>query len=63
MPRLSDLMKLAKDKIFIDLEIKDQRIDLVFPHLIKLIEQYDFFDQIALCSPFYEYYNCNNEIL
>ena len=57
MPRLSDLMKLAKDKIFIDLEIKDQRIDLVFPHLIKLIEQYDFFDQIALCSPFYEYYN------
>ena len=31
MPRLRDLMEIAKNKIFIDLEIKDQRIDLVFP--------------------------------
>ena len=57
MPRLSDLMIIAKDKIFINLEIKDQRIDLVFPLLVKLIEQYDFFDQISLGSTSFEYYN------
>ena len=57
MPRLSDLMKIAKNKIFIDLEIKDQRIDIVFPYLIKMIKKYNFFNQIFITSPFYEYYN------
>ena len=57
MPRLSDLMILAKNKIYIDVEIKDKRIDLVFPHLVKLIEEYDFFEQISLISPFFEYYD------
>lgn len=57
MPRLSDLMKIAKNKIYINLEIKDKRIDVVFPHLIKLIEKYDFFDQILISSPFFEYYS------
>ena len=49
-PRLRELMKLAKNKIFINLEIKDPRIDLVFPHIIKLIEEFDFFQQISLSS-------------
>lgn len=57
MPRLRDLMEIAKNKIFIDLEIKDQRIDLVFPEIIKLIEEFNFFDQISICSPFYGYYD------
>ena len=58
MPRLSDLIILAKkNKIYIDLEIKDLRIDIVFPHIIKLIEEYDFFEQITLISPFFDYYN------
>ena len=57
MPRLRDLMEIAKNKIFINLEIKDKRIDIVFPHIIKIIEEYDFFDQISLSAPFYEYYN------
>ena len=57
MPRLSDLMEISKNKIFINLEIKDKRIDLVFPHLMKLIQKYNFFNQILLSSPFYEYYN------
>ena len=57
MPRLSDLMIMAKDKVFLNLEIKDKRVNLVFPHLIKLIEEYDFFDQIMLGSTFYDYYN------
>ena len=58
MPRLSDLMILAKkNKIYIDAEIKDKRIDIVFPHIVKLIEEFDFFDYISLISPFFEYYN------
>ena len=57
MPKLVDLFKLAKNKIYIDLEIKDPRVDLVFPHLIKLIEEYDFFNQLSLCSIHHEYYN------
>ena len=57
MPRLRDLMEIAKNKIFIDLEIKDQRFDLVFPQIIKLIEEFNFYDQISICSPFYVYYD------
>jgi glycerophosphoryl diester phosphodiesterase len=57
MPRLSDLFELAKNKLFINLEIKDPRIDIVFPKLIELIEKYDFFDQISLSSYFFGYYN------
>ena len=58
MPRLRDLMILAKkNKIYIDLEIKDKRFDIVFPHIVKLIEEFDFFDQISITSLFFEYYN------
>ena len=57
MPRLIDLFKLAKNKIYIDLEIKDPRIDLVFPKVINLIEEYDFFNQLSICSIHHEYYN------
>ena len=57
MPRLCDLIQIAKNKIFINLEIKDNRIDFVFKHLIKLIKKYDFFDQIMLSSLIFEYYN------
>ena len=57
MPKLSDLFKLAKNKVFINLEIKDPRVDKVFPQLIKLIEKYDFFDQITISSYHFDYYN------
>jgi glycerophosphoryl diester phosphodiesterase len=57
MPRMIDVLKLAKNKIYIDLEIKDPRVELVFPKVIKLIEEYDFFDQISICSLHHEYYN------
>jgi len=56
MPRLSDLFKLAKDKIFINLEIKDPRVNLVFPKIIELIEKYNFFDQISISSFHHGYY-------
>lgn len=57
MPRLIDLLKIAKNKIYIDLEIKDPRVNKVFPHVIKLIEKFNFFNQISICSFYYEYYN------
>ena len=57
MPKLSEAMKLTKNKIFMNLEIKDPRIDLVFPHIIKLIEKYNFFEQISLSSFHHGYYN------
>ena len=56
MPRLIDAMELTKNKIFMNLEIKDPRVDLVFPYIVELIEEYDFFDQIALSSFHHEYY-------
>ena len=57
MPRLKDVMELTKNKIFMNLEIKDPRIDLVFPYIIKLIEEYNYFDQIAISSFHHEYYD------
>lgn len=56
IPKLRDVMKLAKNKLFINLEIKDKRIDLVFPYIIKLIEEFDFFEQISLSSFNLSYY-------
>ena len=56
MAKLSDVMKLAKDKIFINLEIKDPRVNLIFPYITKLIEEYNFFDQISLSSFNHAYY-------
>ena len=57
MPRLIDMLELTKDKIFMNLEIKDPRVDLVFDRMTSLIEQYDFFDQIAISSFHHDYYN------
>ena len=56
MPRLDEIMKLTKNKIFMNLEIKDWRVDLVFPKVIELIEKYDYFDQIAISSFNHKYY-------
>ena len=44
MPRLRDMMELTKDKIFMNLEIKDDRYDLVFEHVVSLIEEFDYFE-------------------
>ena len=57
MPRLRDMMELTKDKIFMNLEIKDDRYDLVFEHVVSLIEEFDYFDQIAISSFHHGYYD------
>ena len=68
MPKLEDIMKLTKNKIFMNLEIKDPRVDIVFPYVIKLIEKYNYFDQISISSFNHNYYkkiveyNNNNKL-
>lgn len=57
MPTLRETFELTKNKIFINLEFKDPRINLTFSSVMKLIEEYDFFDQICLSSFFHEYYD------
>ena len=56
MPKLRDVLYLIKDKIFMNLEIKDIRVDLVFPRIVKLIEKFDLFEQISLSSFEHNYY-------
>ena len=61
MPTLKDVILLTKNKIFLNLEIKDPRVDLLWPKLIQLIEKYNYYDQIALSSFFYDYFNKTKE--
>ena len=61
MPTLKDVMELTKDKIFLNLEIKDPRVNLIWPFLVELIEKYKYYDQIALSSFFFDYYNKTRE--
>ena len=61
MPRLRDVFKLLKNKMFINVEIKDPRIDIVFPFITQLIEEFDMFSQIYLTSLHYGYYEKNKE--
>ena len=57
LPTLNEVLILTKNKIFLNMEIKDPRIDLSFTEIMKLIEKYDFFDQIYFSSFFHEYYD------
>ena len=57
MPRLRDMMEITKDKIFMNLEIKDPRYDLVFEQVVSLIEEFDYFDQVAISSFHHGYYD------
>ena len=39
MPKFEDIIKLTKNKIFMNIEIKDPRIDLVFSYLVNLLDK------------------------
>ena len=56
MPTLDEAMKLTKNKIFLNLEIKDDRVNLIFPEIIKIIEKNQYYDQISISSFFHDYY-------
>ena len=57
IPSLEEVLNLCKDKIFINIEIKDDRYDLVFDTAIKLIEKYDMNEQIQFSSFHHKYYD------
>ena len=61
LPTLKEVLILTKNKIFLNIELKDPRIDLAFTETMKLIDKYDFFDQIYLSSFLHEYYDKVNE--
>ena len=56
IPTLEEVFILCKNKLFINIEIKDNRNDKVFPVLINLIEKYDIQNQIQISSFFHIYY-------
>jgi len=57
IPSLEEVLNLCIDKIFINIEIKDDRYDLVFDTVIKLIEKYDMNEQIQFSSFHHKYYD------
>lgn len=61
MPTLKDVFLLTKNKIYLNLEIKDPRIDILWPILVELIEKYNYYNQISLSSFFFDYYNKTQE--
>jgi glycerophosphoryl diester phosphodiesterase len=65
IPTLNEVLDLCKNKIFVNIELKDPNIKETFNRVIKLIERKKMINQIALNSyePFYyEYVTKYNEI-
>jgi len=49
IPLLEDIMNITKGKIFMNLEIKDTE-DEIWEKIQELIEEYEYYDQISICS-------------
>ena len=58
IPKLEEALDLCKDKIFLNIEIKDSQIEETFNIVVKLIEDRNMFNQIDISSFKHEYYNC-----
>ena len=56
VPLLDDIMKITKNKIFMNLEIKDEN-DEIWEHIQKLIEKHKYYDQISISSFYFKYYD------
>jgi hypothetical protein len=55
IPLLEDIIKITKGKIFMNLEIKDANHQ-IWNEIMFLIEKYEYYDQISICSFFHSYY-------
>ena len=55
IPLLEDIMNITKGKIFMNLEIKDEN-DEIWEKIQELIEKYEYYDQISICSFIHKYY-------
>ena len=68
IPTLEEVLDICKNKIFINIELKDYQYELTFNIVTKLIESKNMFDQISLSSLRHKYiplineYNKNNKI-
>lgn len=65
VPTFNDVLDLCKNKIFINVELKDPNINETFTEVIKLIEEKKMINQIAISSFIHDYYDLilkyNNE--
>jgi glycerophosphoryl diester phosphodiesterase len=57
IPTLESVLKLCKNNIFINIEIKDKNIIDTFKKIIELINNLDMYSQIAISSFNHLYYN------
>ena len=68
IPTLEEVLDLCKNKIFINIEIKDFQYELAFKIVTDLIKKKNMFNQISISSLRHQYskiieeYNKNNEI-
>ena len=56
IPLLEDIMDITKDKIFMNLELKDNNVDEMWEKIIELIEKYNYYEQISISAFNYKYY-------
>jgi glycerophosphoryl diester phosphodiesterase len=57
IPTFNEVLDLCKNKIFINLEIKDPNINETFDQIIKLVEEKKMLNQIAISSFHHKYYD------
>jgi glycerophosphoryl diester phosphodiesterase len=57
IPTLEEVLLLCKDKLFINIEIKDDRIETAFNKVIEVVEKHEMLNQIAISSFKHEYYD------
>lgn len=56
IPTLEQVLELAKDKTFVNIELKDPEIELTFKKVMELVEKYNMIDEIAISSFKHAYY-------
>jgi len=57
IPTLEEVLDLCKDKIFLNIEIKDHQVQETFDKVIELIEKKNMFNQIDISSFVHEYHD------
>ena len=55
VPLLEEILEITKDKIFLNLEIKDDNEE-IWDYIQDLIEKYEYYDQISICGFNHAYY-------
>lgn len=56
MPTLEEVLIICKNRIFLNIEIKDKNINKMFPILINLLEKYNMINEVHISSFTHGYY-------